>query len=172
MAPAHEPRLVGGGCDVVRHGAVTLPTRFAGFPSTARATVVQMSAPIRTSRIGLRVGWARVGLATWIGVTVGMIAIAVTSRTVSKPPWWLGASTNPAPLYVTVIPVIACLTPIIAIALRRRSSPLIGCVCAVALAVSAALDATLTPGVAVVQAALAIAALGGSVALWAGIGTV
>ncbi|MFM8870195.1 MAG: hypothetical protein ACKOFD_01255, partial [Actinomycetota bacterium] len=45
-------------------------------------------------------------------------------------------------------------------------------VCAVALAMSAVLDASNTPGVAVVQAALAIAALAGSVALWAGIGTV
>ena len=131
-----------------------------------------MSAPVRTTRTGLRVGWARVGLATWVGVTVGMIATAVTSRTVSKPPWWLGASTNPAPLYVTLVPVVACLLPIVVIALRRRTSPLIGCVCAVALGVSAALDASQTPGVAIVQGALALAALGGSVALWAGIGTV
>jgi len=131
-----------------------------------------MTSPARAVRIGLRIGWARVGLATWVGVTISMIAIAVTSRTVSKPPWWLGASTNPAPLYVTAIPVIVCLTPIIVIALRRRTSPLIGCLCATALAVSAALDVSTTPGVAVVQAALAIAALAGSVALWAGIGTV
>ena len=131
-----------------------------------------MTSPTRGHRIGLRIGWARVGLATWVGVTIGMIAIAVTSRTVSKPPWWLGASTNPAPLYFTAIPVIACLTPVIVIALRRRISPLIGCVCAVALVISAVLDVSSTPGVAVVQAALAIAALAGSVALWAGIGTV
>jgi hypothetical protein len=45
-------------------------------------------------------------------------------------------------------------------------------VSAVALAVTAVLDVSNTPGVAVVQAALAIAALAGSVALWAGIGTV
>ena len=131
-----------------------------------------MTTPARTRRIGLRIGWARVGLATWTGVTIGMIAVAVTSRTVSKPPWWLGASTSPAPLYFTAIPVIVCLTPIIVIALRRRTSPLIGCVCAVALAVSALLDVSNTPGVAVVQSALALAALAGSVALWAGIGTV
>lgn len=101
-----------------------------------------------------------------------MVAIAVTSRTVSKPPWWLGASTNPAPVYFTAIPVIVCLTPIVVIARRLRTSPLIGSVCAIALAVGAALDASTTPGVAVVQAALALAALAGSVALWAGIGTV
>lgn len=131
-----------------------------------------MSAPVQTKHIGLRVGWARVGLATWVGVTVGMIATAVTSRTVSKPPWWLGASTNSAPLYFTLVPVITCLLPIVVIALRRRTSPLIGCVCAIALGVSAALDASQTPGIAVIQAALALAALIGSVALWAGIGTV
>jgi hypothetical protein len=156
----------------VRHGNVTLPTRFAGSLAPSRATVILVTSPVRPTRLGLRIGWARVGLATWAGVTIGMIAIAVTSRTVSKPPWWLGASTNPAPLYFTAIPVIVCLTPIIVIALRRRTSPLIGCVCSLALAVSALLDVSNTPGVAVVQAALAVAALSGSVALWAGIGTV
>lgn len=121
--------------------------------------------PTRT----LSTGWARVGLITWVAVLLAEIAIAVTSRTVGKPPWWLGPSVDPAPLLLAAIPLLLVVVPGVLFARSHAMAPRVAMLSATALFIVGAVDIFDTPGVAVVECAITVAAFLGSVSTIAGV---
>ena len=114
-------------------------------------------------------GWSQVGVITWIAVLLADIAVSVTSRTVGKPPWWLGPSVNPAPLFFIAIPLVAIVVPLFLFVRSHARATRIAIVCASALAIIAIADIHRTPGVAVVELVVAVAAILGSIATNAGV---
>lgn len=116
-------------------------------------------------------GWARVGVVTWAAVLLAEVAVAITSRTVGKPPWWLGPSTDPAPFVLAAIPLALVVIPAVLFARSHPGAPRIAALCAIALVVVGVVDIDATPGVAVVECAIAFAALLGSLSTNAGLFT-
>lgn len=114
-------------------------------------------------------GWARVGLITWVAVFLANIAVAITSRTVGKPPWWLGPSVDPAPIVMIAVPIALIVMPGVLFLRTHRRAPLAGLVCAGALVVVGLADIGATPGVAVVEIVVAVAGAMGSLAANAGV---
>lgn len=128
-------------------------------------------APVLPTTRRISPGWARVGLVTWIAVLLSNIAVGVTSRTVGKPPWWLGPSVDPAPIVFVALPLLLVATPLIFFYRSSVHAPRIAMGCACAMSVVALADLGETPGVAVVEIAIALAALMGSIATNAGVFT-
>jgi hypothetical protein len=117
-------------------------------------------------------GWFRIGLVTWVGALFALAATAITSRTVGKPTWWLGPSTDPSSFLTLLVPVTLTVAPAVVIVLAPRIATRAGLACAAGIAVMALFDAGDSPGVALVEAAIAVAGAAISVALRAGRTTV
>lgn len=117
-------------------------------------------------------GWSRVGLVTWGAALLGLAATAISSRTVGKPAWWIGPSTDPATFVSLLVPVTLTVSPAVAIVVASRRAWLVGLACSAGLGAMAAFDATDSPGVALVEAAIAVATAAISVAMRAGATTV
>lgn len=109
---------------------------------------------------------------SWVAALMSLVAVAVSSRTVGKPPWWLGPGTSPAPVVFTLVPVALVAVAFVAAWWSHRSAPLVGSISALALGVTAAADVSASPGVAAVEGAIAAAMLAVSVAHRLAIGTV
>lgn len=112
-------------------------------------------------------GWRTVAFITWVLTAAGIIAIAITSRTVGRPIWWLGSESDPAsPLFI-ILPVVTVAAPLYAAGRKPEILSRVGLICSGALLVSATLDIASSPGVAAGVAVVSLAALSVSIALWA-----
>lgn len=86
-------------------------------------------------------GWRAVLIVTWAMTFACMLAVAVSSRTIGRPVWWLGPSTSPAPLLFVAIPVVLVFAPL-ATALRWPDrSVRTSLVCSIALLATGIADA-------------------------------
>lgn len=121
-----------------------------------------------TTRAGLTQSWRYIALVTWGAVLFCMIAVGVTGRTVGKAPWWLGPSVDPAPLVYVLFVAAIVAAPIITVLWWSRWAPLVGIGAAIGIALCALPDISDSPGVAVVELAIAVAAAMGSTSLYAG----
>lgn len=117
-------------------------------------------------------GWSRIGLVTWSGALLALAAVAVTSRTVGKPVWWIGPSTDPSSFVSLLVPVTLTVAPAMTIVTASHRSVRTGLACSAGIAVMAVFDAGGSPGAAVIQAIVALATAAISVALRAGATTV
>lgn len=112
-------------------------------------------------------GWRTVAFITWVLTAAGIIAIAITSRTVGRPIWWLGSESDPAsPLFI-ILPVVTVAAPLYAAGRKPEILSRVGLICSGALLVSATLDIASSPGVAAGVAVVSLAAVSVSIALWA-----
>jgi hypothetical protein len=105
---------------------------------------------------------------TWLVSIVATAAVALASRTVGKPAWWTGTSSDPAFFGMWVLPFVA---PVVAMAALRRwpgRSPWIGAACSLVMGGFAIGDVSNSPGTAVVLGAVAAATLLASVASFGG----
>lgn len=59
-------------------------------------------------------GWRVVCFVTWIAALAALIAVAISSRTIGQPIWWLGTRTNPAPAVVMLVPLSVIVLPLVA----------------------------------------------------------
>lgn len=117
---------------------------------------------------GLSQSWRYIALATWGAVLFCMIAIGVTGRTVGKAPWWLGPSVDPAPLFYVLIVAAIVAAPIVTVLWWSWWAPIVGLGAAIGIAVCALPDISDSPGIAVVELAISLAAAMGSASLFAG----
>ena len=117
---------------------------------------------------GLTPGWRYITLTTWGAVLFCMVAVGVTGRTVGKAPWWLGPSVDPAPLFYVLIIAIVVAAPIVTVLWWSRWAPHVGLAASVGIALCALPDLSDSPGVAVVELAIALAAMLGSASSFAG----
>ncbi len=132
-------------------------------------TVFIVNQAIKNWRKTLSSGWAVVGAVTWIATLLAVIAIAISSRTLSRPPWWLGPASDPAPFYAPAILVIVIVGTALAYLGSHSVAPLVGILSSLFLGIFAVADIDATIGVALAQIIVATAALLGSIATFAGI---
>jgi hypothetical protein len=121
-----------------------------------------------TASATLSRGWRYVALATWGAVLFCMIAVGVTGRTVGKAPWWLGPSVDSAPIFYVLLIAVIVTAPIVTVLWWSQWTPVVGVVSAIGIGLCALPDVGNSPGVAVVEIAIALAAAMGSVSLYAG----
>jgi hypothetical protein len=119
----------------------------------------------RPSQGQLSDGWRTVAFITWILTAASIVAIAITSRTIGRPIWWLGPESNPAsPLFI-LLPLITVALPLYTSTRKPTVFPRLGIICSVALLLSALLDVSSSPAVAVAVAVVSVASLSVSIAL-------
>ena len=110
-------------------------------------------------------GWRTVSLITWIGVFGALLSVAVSSRTIGRPIWWLGPAGNPAPLLFLVLPIVLTVTPIVATVWRPHQMVRVGLVCSLILLATAIPDFGDSPAIAWAVSVIAIAAIVETIAL-------
>ena len=86
-------------------------------------------------------GWRTVLLVTWVGTFACMLAVAVSSRTIGRPVWWLGPSTSPAPLVFVAVPVLVVFAPLAAVMRRPAVASKVSLVSSVLLLATGVPDA-------------------------------
>ena len=111
-------------------------------------------------------GWRTILFVTWILTLGALVAVAVSSRTIGRPVWWLGPSVNPAHPLAVMIPVAIVVCPLVVAVRHPRRMGVVGIASAVALAATSIPDVSDKPGVAIAVLTVAVAALGGSVAVF------
>jgi hypothetical protein len=113
-------------------------------------------------------GWRTVSFITWVSVLICVVVVAVSSRTIGRPVWWLGTSVDPEPRLFTIIPASIIAAPIVIAVKSRRLLRTSGLVCSVLLMATALPDLDDSPGVAAAIVLIAVAALLESIALVVG----
>ena len=102
---------------------------------------------------------------SWVAILAGVIAVAISSRTIGRPVWWLGPPTDAAsPLFLLLLVGVVALPPL-AWFVRLPSAPRLDMVCAVLLIGIAIPDFPSRPGTAAAMLVIGIAAFGQSIAV-------
>jgi len=110
-------------------------------------------------------GWRMVSFLTWIGVLAAVLAVTISSRTIGRSIWWLGPSSNPAPVFYLLIPVLIIGTPLVITLTRPQRMVRVGLVGSIALLVSALPDVGSNSAIALAILVIGLAALASSIAL-------
>lgn len=101
-------------------------------------------------------------------VFFAIIAVAVTSRNIGKPTWWLGPQSNPSFVLLWALPFVAPIASIIAAVKFGRVASYVGFGSALLLGAIGVADMNITPGVALIECAIAIASALIAIATFAG----
>ncbi|MHB1090649.1 MAG: hypothetical protein ACYC06_02940 [Ilumatobacteraceae bacterium] len=99
--------------------------------------------------------WRNVTAASWLVLGLAVLALAISSRTLGKPTWWLGPQSNPRFIALWATPFLAPIASIIASLRFSRWATQVSLISSVALAIVAVFDLRTTPGVAVGEFILA-----------------
>ena len=110
-------------------------------------------------------GWRTVAFITWIGVLASVLAVTISSRTIGRSIWWLGPSSDPAPVFYLLIPIIIIGTPLFVTLQQPHRMVRVGLVGSVALLISALPDVGSNSAIAIAILVIGFAALGSSIAL-------
>ena len=112
--------------------------------------------------------WRTVTVISWLLVFFAIIAIAVTSRNIGKPTWWLGPQSNPSFVLLWALPFVAPIASIIAAVKFGRVASYVGFGSALLLGAIGAADINRTPGVALVECVIAVSSALIAIATFAG----
>jgi hypothetical protein len=104
----------------------------------------------------------------WMAIVVGLGTVVGASEVVGRQVWWLGDDGRRAPIFVLVLPVIAPMVTMVAAVNNRRWVPYASCVAALTTLLTAWGDRDRSPGAALVELALGVAAALLSAATFAG----
>ncbi|NBU37504.1 MAG: hypothetical protein EBS32_04610 [Actinobacteria bacterium] len=107
-------------------------------------------------------------MVTWVGTFACMLAVAVSSRTIGRPIWWLGPSTSPAPLVFVAVPVVLVLAPLAAVMRRPAIATRVSLVASVLLLATGIPDAFDRMAIAVATWTVSGAALLATIAVMVG----
>ena len=124
------------------------------------------------NRSGLTNTWRTVAVVSWLLVFFAIMAVAVTSRNIGKPTWWLGPQSNPSFVLLWALPFVAPIASIIAAIKFGSIASYVGFGSALLLGAIGAADINNTPGVALIECTIAIAAALIAIATFAGRDTV
>ena len=102
-------------------------------------------------------------------VLAGTAAVAVSSRTIGRPTWWLGPSSDPASPAWLLLPVALVSLPVVAHVVKNRLAPAVSVGCSVGLAVMALGDAGDSSAVALGFTVVAVAGALAHGAVWLGL---
>ncbi len=150
-------------------GMSTLPQPPAlGFPPPAGEPQGQDAPPAVLLPGRLVPAWRATFMVGWGGVVLALAGVWKASRTMGLSTWWLGPAADPRPFPVQALPFAVAAVVLVAATRHVRFLPLWGGVAALALAAIAAGDVGRFDRLALVQLAIAGAALLVSVAAVAG----
>ena len=124
------------------------------------------------NQTGLTDTWRTVAVVSWLLVLFAIIAVAVTSRNIGKPTWWLGPESNPSFVLLWALPFVAPIASIIAAIKFGRVASYVGFGSALLLGAIGAADIDSTPGVALVECVIAVSSALIAIATFAGRTTV
>ena len=136
------------------------------------ACIVQAVIASANNQTGLTNTWRTVAVVSWLLVLFAIIAVAVTSRNIGKPTWWLGPQSNPSFVLLWALPFVAPIASIIAAVKFGRIASFVGFGSALLLGVIGVADINNTPGVALIECTIAIASALIAIATFAGRTTV
>jgi hypothetical protein len=117
----------------------------------------------------LTAGWGAVFSIGWFLVAASFAAIWYSSRLIGLSTWWLGPTTDPQLILVSLLPFTVPIALTVAGYTAQRLLPWWGLGGAVFVAVIAVFDINRVPGYAAIEFALAIAGLCISLACFAGV---
>ena len=117
---------------------------------------------------GLTNTWRTVAVVSWLLVSFAIIAVAVTSRNIGKPTWWLGPESNPSFMLLWALPFVAPIASIIAAIKFGHIASYVGFGSALLLGAIGAADINNTPGVALVECVIAVSSALIALATFAG----
>ena len=110
-------------------------------------------------------GWRTVSTITWAGVFGALLAVAISSRTIGRPIWWLGPSSNPASPFFITIPLAIVLIPLVATLCSPRYMTTASWVCSLALIATGIAELASNPAVSLAVVVIGVAALMESIAV-------
>ncbi len=142
--------------------------RVASTEATATTAPMNGTAgqPPRAGR--LAAAWRAVVVASWVGVFIAYMAVWKASEEIGIATWWLGPRSDPQPLLIRLVPfAVAAVFGILATYNVPRM-PVIGLAGSVLLAAIAVPDLSRSTGLAVIEFAIAGAALLVSLASFTG----
>lgn len=113
--------------------------------------------------------WATIVAISWGLVIAGLVALGVAGRHLGVSPWWLGPEADPQPLPVWVTPFVLPGATLVMAVLNLRRTLLVSFAAAISCGLVALGDLADSPGVALGEALLGLAALLVTVAATAGI---
>ncbi|MEY3805258.1 MAG: hypothetical protein RIR69_70 [Actinomycetota bacterium] len=116
--------------------------------------VAQHATRIVHSRVLPSHGWRTVSFITWIATLAALVAVAISSRTIGQPVWWLGPRADPASPLFMLIPLTMIVVPLVATWRAPHNMVSVNVVCSLLLIATALPD------------------IGRSVAIAAAVGTV
>ena len=135
---------------------------------THNACNVQAVTASANNRSGLTSTWRTVVVVSWLLVFFAIIAVAVTSRNIGKPTWWLGPQSNPSFVLLWALPFAAPIASIIAAIKFGHIASFVGLGAALFLGAIGVADISNTPGVALIECAIAISSALIAIATFAG----
>jgi hypothetical protein len=109
-------------------------------------------------------GWRTVSFVSWIAVLAALIAIAISSRTIGRPVWWLGTRFHPAPAVFMLIPLSLVVTPLVATWRAPDIMVRVSLICSLLLAATAIPDVADSPATALGVIVVALASFLSSIA--------
>ncbi len=124
------------------------------------------------NQTGLTDTWRTVAVVSWLLVLFAIIAVAVTSRNIGKPTWWLGPQSDPSFVLLWALPFVAPIASIIAAIKFGRVASYVGFGSALLLGAIGVADIDHTPGVALVECVIAVSSALIAIATLAGRTTV
>mgnify|MGYP007082951763 CR=1 FL=1 len=110
-------------------------------------------------------GWRTVSTITWAGVFGALLAVAISSRTIGRPIWWLGPSSAPASPFFITIPLVIVLAPLVATLRSPRLMTTASWVCSLALIATGIAELASNPAVSLAVVVIGVAALMESIAV-------
>jgi hypothetical protein len=116
----------------------------------------------------LRQPWATITVVTWLGITAALAAVAISSRNVGKPTWWLGTASDPTFVALWFLPFLAPIAAIVAAVRYARWASFVGMGAALAIGAIAVVDIEASPGVALMEIVIAICAMATAIVSLAG----
>ncbi len=109
-------------------------------------------------------GWRTVSFISWIAVLAALVAVAISSRTIGRPVWWLGSRFHPAPAVFMLVPLSLVVTPLVATWRAPDIMVRTSVICSLLLAATAIPDVASSPATALGIVAVALASFLSSIA--------
>lgn len=109
-------------------------------------------------------GWRTVSFISWIAVLAALVAVAISSRTIGRPVWWLGSRFDPAPAVFMLVPLSLVVTPLVATWRAPDIMVRTSVICSLLLAATAIPDVASSPATALGVIVVAIASFLSSIA--------
>lgn len=110
-------------------------------------------------------GWRTVSIITWAGVFGALLAVAISSRTIGRPIWWLGPSSGPASPFFITIPLAVVLIPLVATLRYPRHMTTASWVSSLALIALGIAELASNPAISLAVVIIGVAALMESIAV-------